>query len=187
MNVLKLISRTAASPTQDEAMMCARQKGCIGLLAMQSLLTIQALLSPVTYPEILLLLVAFTSSRDPWTTPLSISTATNLLSKLSDQAHRKEFIIDFILQKFIRPLFSKSKLEAITTTGRKAMPSSAPLRRFDVRDADERTKPWTIDVPYAVTVFEWTVANSSVRLLHTLHGHFHLMGIYQDNWSPLSL
>ena len=46
------------------------------------------------------------------------------------------------------------------------MPSSAPPRRFEAKDADEKDKPWMFDTPYSVTVLEWAVGNSSVRLWH---------------------
>ena len=42
------------------------------------------------------------------------------------------------------------------------MPSSAPPRRFEAKDLDEKSRPWMFEVPYTIVVFEWAVLNSSV-------------------------
>ncbi|KAG0651535.1 tRNA nucleotidyltransferase [Hyphodiscus hymeniophilus] len=163
-------ANSLTAPLRDRVILFARQKGVTGLCALQTLLDIQTLPQNID-PRILLALTAFTSSRDPWTTTVSESTATAILSKLLSHVRSKSFIVDHVLHTFIRPLFSKSKLEAVTASGRKAMPSSAPPPRFDVKSADERAKPWMFDVPYAITVFEWAVANSSEEIATA---HFNL-------------
>lgn len=78
------------------------------------------------------------------------------------QIRSEEFVVDFILQKFIRPLFSKSKPDTITTAGRKAIPSSAPRKPFDVAELERASRPWKYDAVYSVTVFGWMVENVSV-------------------------
>lgn len=111
-------------------------------------------------PQHLLSCVVY-SSRDAWITSSVSKIAMDDLSKHNEQVSSREFIVDFLLQSFIRPLFSKSKPSSITSTGRKAMPSSEPAKRFDV-GAEKRDKPWKYEVVYAVTVLEWVVENSSV-------------------------
>jgi len=101
------------------------------------------------------------SSRDPWAGSSVSKIATNHISKHKERIYSREFIVDFLLQAFIRPIFSSSRPSTITSTGRKAMPSSAPVKSLDV-GAERRNKPWKYDTVYAVTVLEWAVLNSTV-------------------------
>jgi hypothetical protein len=84
-----------------------------------------------------------------------------------ENAHEVEgpdFIIDFLLQSIIRPLFSKSKPAAITAAGRKSMPSSAPPRNYNISESlDPARKPWKYTSPFSIAVLEWAVTNSSVN------------------------
>lgn len=113
-------------------------------------------------PQILLSLLAFTNARDPWTIPSTLTSAKSLLSKHSGQLSSADFVIKFLIQSFIRPLFSKSKPSAITSTGRKAMETSAPPKKIDFNELDQSSKPWKYDAVYAVTVFGWAAENVSV-------------------------
>lgn len=86
-------------------------------------------------PEILISLTAFTNPLDAWSTPVTLSLATALLSTHTHQTQNSDFIATYLLQNFIRPLFLKSKkIESITVSGRKAMPTSAPTKRFDAAE-----------------------------------------------------
>jgi hypothetical protein len=161
------ITVAGASTSEDEVLLVARKMIDAGLVAIQSLLDLHTNPNPAISPQILRSLLAFTSSRDSWTTPLSLSTTAAILSRYQQQTQSKDFIVDYVLQGFIRPLFSKAKPEAVTASGRKAMPSSAPRRRFDVKDEEERTRPWMHDVPQTVSIFEWAVKSSSVGLFVT--------------------
>lgn len=105
-------------------------------------------------------LIAY-SSRDSWSTDEISNLVAELMEEKSDQLHSSTFIIDHILQKFIRPSFSRSRPTTVTETGRKAMPSSEPSKHFDIA-AEKRNKPWKYRDVYAVTVFEWAVENSMV-------------------------
>ncbi|KAF8849142.1 hypothetical protein BDZ45DRAFT_604813 [Acephala macrosclerotiorum] len=118
-------------------------------------------------PNILISILAFTSARDPWTTPTAQKVAESLLSSNCIQAQSEKFIF-FVLHVFIRPLFSKSKPDAITSTGRKAMPTSAPPKRYDVAASDRASKPWKYESPYSITVFSWlaTVASQDTITAH---------------------
>ena len=115
-------------------------------------------------PETLLTLLSFTSPRDPWSTPFTLRTSTYLLSLHTAQTETTDFITNFLLQSIIRPLFSKSKPIAVTSSGRKSMPTSAPPKKFDAGGNNRSTKPWKYEAPYTITVLEWTVLNSSVGL-----------------------
>lgn len=86
-----------------------------------------------------------------------------MLEEDTKQVESSEFVVDYILQKLIRPLFSKSRPSTVTETGRKAMPSSEPPKRFDI-DAEKKDKPWKYRDAYTITVFEWVVENASVSV-----------------------
>lgn len=155
------------------AISLARHKGTLGLSALKYLLGFfpesPNKSSTQLDPNILTAILAFTSSRDSWTTSAAQGLAQSLLSFYTSQIHSKEFIIDHVIQSFIRPLFSKSKPEAITSTGRKAMPTSAPPKKHDVAELDRGSRPWKYEAPYSVTVFAWAVNNASVCYYFHLH------------------
>jgi hypothetical protein len=148
----------------------ARQKGIAGLLIFQeTLLKLYEGPPENLDPQVLLSCIAFSSPHDPWTTAYSLSIAQDILSKYEHQSHTSAFIVDYVLQQFIRPLFSISKRpKAITASGRKAMSSSAPPRKFDAADHDPVNLPWMYEVPYTITVFEWAVSNSTVCITYLL-------------------
>ncbi|KUJ07030.1 uncharacterized protein LY89DRAFT_632043 [Mollisia scopiformis] len=156
----------SSSAQQQRAVYLARFKGAIGLSSLNTLFELRSTKGP-RQPDskILLAILAFTSSRDSWTSPIAKTLAQGLLSPYTQQIHSKEFIIGHVIQLFIRPLFSKSKPEAITSTGRKAMPTSAPPRRHDVAELERASKPWKYEAPYSVTVFSWAVENASQEII----------------------
>lgn len=151
------------STSRETTLHLTNLKATLGLKALLSLQYLHQS-PPKDLPQpVLLSLLVFTSSRDPWTTPPSLSSAQLLLSKYAHQTQTTEFLINYILQSIIRPLFSKSKPSAITSSGRKAMPSSAPPKRFEAADMDRSTKPWKYEAVYSVTVFRRAVEHTPVR------------------------
>jgi hypothetical protein len=149
----------------DSALLTARQKGLAGLLTLsESLLAAYTAIPESLDPKLLLTLIAF-SSQDPWTTPTSRNLSTEILSNYNHQTLTSSFINNYILQQVIRPIFSLAKRPStITPSGRKAMPTSAPPRRYDASDLDPVNLPWIYEKPYTITVFEWAVVNSTVRI-----------------------
>jgi hypothetical protein len=138
-----------------EAAVISQQLGLDGLRCLQTLLEFLSPLSRASCHNVFLSAVSFTSSRDPWTTTSSPSIATDILR---ENAHEVEG------PNFIRPLFSKSKPAAITAAGRKAMPSSAPPRNYNISESlDPARKPWKYTSPFSIAVLEWAVTNSSVN------------------------
>jgi Tti2 family len=159
-NSLFIDSQTA---TLEKAIVTSQRLGLHGLQCLQSLLALHPLPSDASGLEILLSVISFTSPSDPWTTISSESIAAGILREPAHEILDPGLIIDFLLQNIIRPLFSKSKPAAITATGRKAMPSSAPPRNYSVSDSlDPAKKPWKYTSPFSIAVFEWAVKNSSV-------------------------
>ena len=149
----------------DKAIATAQRLGLHGLQCLQSLLALHPLPSDTSGLTILLSAISFTSPRDPWTTISSESIAAGILREHAHGILAPGLIIDFVLQSIIRPLFSNSKPAAITATGRKAMPSSAPPRNYSVSDSlDPVKKPWKYTSPFSIAAFEWAIENSSVIL-----------------------
>lgn len=144
--------------------MISQQLGLHGLRCLRTLLALLSQPAGTSSYNIFLSAISFTSSRDSWTTISSQSIATSILQEHLHEVEYPEFIIDFVLQSIIRPLFSKSKPAAITATGRKAMPSSAPPHNYTVSESlNPARKPWKYTSPFSIAVLEWAVTNSSVN------------------------
>jgi hypothetical protein len=138
--------------------------GYHGLRCLQALLALRPLSDGLPSRQILLSAIAFTSSHDKWTNSSCTSIAASILQEHAHEIHSPEFVIEFLLQAVIRPLFSKSRPATITATGRKAMASSAPPRNYNKPDSfDPTLKPWKYTSPFSITVVEWVVENSPVN------------------------
>ncbi|KAE8450432.1 hypothetical protein EG329_006507 [Mollisiaceae sp. DMI_Dod_QoI] len=156
----------SSSVQNQRAIHLARHRGALGLSSLSYLLQNSfAKHSNLLDPTILVSIIAFESSRDTWTMPAAQNMAQKLLSSYQAQVQSKEFIIDHVLQSFIRPLFSRSKPDTITSTGRKAMPTSAPSRKHDIGALDRASKPWRYEAPHSVTVFSWAVKYASQEII----------------------
>jgi len=133
-----------------------------GLSTLNHLHSLYPIPSSTLPPEILLSLIVYTSSRDAWTQSSLSSLATSLLTNYETQTSNLEFIKDYLLEKVIKPLFSKSRPETVTASGRAAMASSAPGKRYDV-EAEKASQPWRYRDIWAVGILEWIVETSNVR------------------------
>ena len=161
----------------------ARQRGTLGLQSIYKLLQLpdtQQKCVP-TSSEFLISILAFTSAGDVWSTPTSLATAQQLLTlpSIQNSLQAPDFVSVDILQGFIRPLFSASKPRTVTSAGRKAMPSSAPLKRHDFSE-ERASKPWLYETVYAVTVLEWAVREISVRITSSFPLSSDLMPVYSE-------
>ncbi|TVY43250.1 Uncharacterized protein LSUB1_G000919 [Lachnellula subtilissima] len=139
-------------------------KAALGLESLQILIAQLSYPRPSAIdPKIIITLITFSSTMDPWTTPAILSRSTSLLSLYTSQTHTQDLIIT-LLNTFIRPLFSHSKPSTVTSSGRKAMPSSAPLPKYDVA-AERTSKPWKYETVYAVRVLSWVVETSPGEII----------------------
>ncbi|RDW69699.1 hypothetical protein BP6252_08719 [Coleophoma cylindrospora] len=148
-----------------QSLQAAISMGEAGLDAITNLIQLNTQVALKLENQVLLSLIAFTDKRDVWTSQKSLSNAQAILSRCSEQIKSKEFLVDFLLKETIRPLFSKSKPAAITSTGRKAMPTSAPPRRFETADMDPANKPWKFKDLWAITVFNWIVDHTEETIV----------------------
>jgi hypothetical protein len=111
-------------------------------------------------PQTLLRITAFSPPEGA-----SPNSADAILSRAlrSDEGQEKttSFIIDTILQSYLRPLFSKATTK-LTPAGRpSAYQDTTPLP--DTR-LNQETPAWKTEGPRSVAVFRWAVANSNVLL-----------------------
>ncbi|EPE35759.1 hypothetical protein GLAREA_05097 [Glarea lozoyensis ATCC 20868] len=133
---------------REKALTLIRQKANHGLKILQQLITKIYPSAPKSLPEsVLLSLIAYTnpSPHTPWTSPSCSEIATTILSKYTHQTHTQEFFSVYLLQKVIRPFFSTSAPETVTSTGRKAIPSSAPQKKTGTEEFERSRKPWKYD------------------------------------------
>ena len=105
---------------------------------------------------------AFTHVKDPWTRLESIEVAQGLLTSYLEIIDPRQCgeLINSLLRETVRPLFTKSKSNAITGQGRKAInPSRGDLVALG---SDIEVKPWKHRQVYVVTVFRWALEQLSV-------------------------
>lgn len=110
--------------------------------------------------SIIITLAIFTDERDRWTTHKSAEMALSFLSNHAHIAKEPATLIDHILRKSIRPLFSKSKNPSITAQGRKAI--LVLPTRFEALEDEKEIKPWKYEKGYIITVFRWALQNLDV-------------------------
>ncbi|ORY59663.1 uncharacterized protein BCR38DRAFT_526961 [Pseudomassariella vexata] len=116
-------------------------------------------------------ITAFTSVKDSWTTETSSSLAHGILkAHLQVGKAQQKFIVETVLNGFLRPLFSKSRPATVTASGRKA--EFVEASRYAGLDAQsEAFKQWKHSQRYAITVFEWAVVQADEELLRK---HWHM-------------
>lgn len=133
---------------------------CLDLLAQRSIHAVAAA------DQVLLTLTAFVDESEPWVPSVEVSTqASNLLDRLLGDARAKEqFMAGSVLQRYLRPLFSKSKPEAITSTGRKAAFVDPFRGRGEgLPDDSAETKPWKFTDLRAIPAVAWVIREADVR------------------------
>ncbi|KAF7860416.1 hypothetical protein EAF04_008542 [Stromatinia cepivora] len=145
-----------------------RDKYSFCILSISYLLEISS--NPLQQPKnfTLLSLIPFTSTKNPWTTPQSQQIATTILEKHSLYVQSSKFLVTYLLKSFIRRIFSGTTiLKSITASSRKAVPSSAPPRHFDIRESSPSRQPWRSNIPHTIPVLQWIIESISPDILRT--------------------
>ena len=133
---------------------------CLDLLAQRSIPAVAAA------DQVLLTLLAFADESEPWVPSVEVSAqASSLLDRLLGDARAKEqFMAESILQRYLRPLFSKSKPESITSSGRKAAFVDPFRGRGEgLPDDSAETKPWKFTDLRAIPAVAWVIKEADVR------------------------
>ncbi|ESZ95200.1 hypothetical protein SBOR_4431 [Sclerotinia borealis F-4128] len=116
----------------------------------------------------LLSLIPYTTTKNPWTTSQSQRIAAAILEKHDLYIKSPEFLVTHLLQSFIRPIFSKTPApKSVTASSRKAAPSSAPPRHFDIRELSPSRQPWRSNIPYTIPILQWIIEYIPSDLLRT--------------------
>lgn len=111
--------------------------------------------------DILLSWIAYTNVDDPWTSKDLQEKVGELINRHQEQTRTPDFIVDYILTGFIRPLFSSSRVPVITSQGRKAI-SASSISLHQANSLDSSSKVWKSHDVHAVAVFEWAVGHMDV-------------------------
>ncbi|KAK1596243.1 uncharacterized protein LY79DRAFT_509761 [Colletotrichum navitas] len=115
----------------------------------------------------LVCVAAYTDSQDAWTTPSAASSSEDILSNSLNNDTRHAFIASAVLEHFIRPVFSRTASNRITSTGRKAHfinDDKSQVTRDSVTGTTE-SRPWKSTQVHAITVFAWAVKHASESLI----------------------
>lgn len=108
-------------------------------------------------PQTLLRITAFTSPLG--TSQIALSILSRAFRSDDGQQRKTAFIVDIILQSYLRPLFSKSSAK-LTPAGRPAAyqdPTPLPDTRLN-----QETPAWKKEGLRAVAVFRWAAENADV-------------------------
>ncbi|KAK1953573.1 hypothetical protein LY78DRAFT_594282 [Colletotrichum sublineola] len=115
----------------------------------------------------LVCIAAYTDSQNAWTTTSAASSSEDVLSSSLNNDTMHKFIASTLLERFIRPVFSRTASNRITSTGRKAYfinDDQSQVTRDPVTETTE-IKPWKSTQIHAITVFAWAVKHSSEHLI----------------------
>jgi hypothetical protein len=121
--------------------------------------------------EVLYALLVYTDNTlTTWCSPPTTAKATALLEQqfsVPGSPTKEQFLTDAVLQKYLRPLFSKSKPSSITASGRKAeYTDSAAARGENMPEESPLTKPWKYTDQRAIPALAWAVRTADVSSSH---------------------
>lgn len=120
--------------------------------------------------DVLLTLLSFTDDSESWHSNNRGIIATRVLEQQfalpGATPTKDQFLADTVLQRYLRPLFSRSKPASVTASGRKAEYSEGALSRGEsMPDESVRTKPWKYNDLRAIPAVAWAVHEVQVSLL----------------------
>ncbi|OHF01408.1 hypothetical protein CORC01_03164 [Colletotrichum orchidophilum] len=107
----------------------------------------------------LIVVAAYTDCREAWTTVNAELYAREILGHSMDSDQKHAFINSAVLERFIRPIFSRTCSSRITSTGRKAHFADDSQDGFasNVISVTDDARLWKTTQTHAVTVFSWAV------------------------------
>ncbi|OAA56014.1 hypothetical protein ISF_07612 [Cordyceps fumosorosea ARSEF 2679] len=106
--------------------------------------------------DFLLPLIPYTEVGRPWNTDAAASTAKSLVDGQLSGEKKQDFVTRVVLQRYLRPLFSKST-SSVTAEGRPALFREPPPPNGGFH---EQKAAWKDAGPHVVTVFAWAVEAS---------------------------
>ncbi|KAF7947539.1 hypothetical protein EAE96_008625 [Botrytis aclada] len=146
----------------------SKEKYNLCILSIEHLLSVFLKTLQPPKDSTLLSLIPFTNTNYAWTTLQSQLIAVTILDKYESYAKSPEFLVNHLLRSFIRLIFSEAPTpESITASSRKAFPSSAPPRHFDILESSPSKQPWRSNIPYTIPILQWIVDVIPPDLLRT--------------------
>jgi hypothetical protein len=119
--------------------------------------------------QLLLRLAAFIDPQYPWTTPEAGRISSSILDRIlpydDAQRSREKFIVESILQGYLRPLFSRTTSK-VTSSGRPSAYQEDAAARMETR-LNVEEPAWKKEGPHALAIFQWAVTASD-RIGHSL-------------------
>lgn len=109
----------------------------------------------------LITIIAFTDAHQPWSSEAAAAEALKIADSQFAVRSRDSFVVDGILQNYLRPLFSKSRPATVTASGRKAEFSEEADPHQGLENETRKIKPWKYGDLRATSVFAWAVASAS--------------------------
>lgn len=131
---------------------------------LQRLQSIASRLDEAVDPSSLVQLLSFSDPNDSWISQEATDLASVLLAKFKVHLQSQDFIVNYILTDFIRPLFAEYKPAAVTTQGRKAQNPSI----LKQRGSELNPRPWTSHDSSAVSSFRWAVVYADASKLYPM-------------------
>ncbi|KAL2135876.1 hypothetical protein VTI74DRAFT_6475 [Chaetomium olivicolor] len=117
--------------------------------------------------EVLLTLLALTDEAQEWSNPEIATISGTLLEQYFNTGalSKEQFITDTVLQRYLRPLFSRSKPASITASGRKAAYADNSATHGQIPDDTAVTKPWKYTDLRAIPAAAWAVHEADTQLV----------------------
>ncbi|KAI6376732.1 hypothetical protein MCOR25_002697 [Pyricularia grisea] len=119
-------------------------------------------------PQVLVTAVAYADPDLPWTTPAASQLAREVIEAivLAADVSKDAIVVDWLLKDYLRPLFTRSKPDTVTDSGRKAHFAPEPDSTDGVLNRETRAaKPWKHVDLRAVPAFAWALKEADKDLM----------------------
>ncbi|KAF6808268.1 poly polymerase protein [Colletotrichum plurivorum] len=164
--VTKIVNQVAASLTRSSSEELSQETASSGG-ALDILRILVCDFGAFIDDATLVIVTAYTDSRVAWSNEHMASNARTILDRTLAQDRKRLFITSVVLDRYIRPVFSRESSSRITQTGRVAHYTNGTPHRGsqDILAADTIRKPWKHERNHAVAVFTWAVGESNESLI----------------------
>lgn len=110
--------------------------------------------------------ICFLDPQGAWYTPETSKLASIFIDRILNEFECKHQTIHFaimgLLEDHVKPQFAMSKSSVLTEQGRKAIYLGTDNQMYG--DNETQTKPWKVDHVHILTILQWILENSDVRI-----------------------
>lgn len=131
------------------------------IIASLDLITNSKVLENDILNEVLLALIVYSAPQESWSSADISKACSNLLEKFESHYSSSDFMVKFVLQSFIRPLFAQ-RHRHVTPAARKIMSDNLPAPRLTVDQVDDKSQAWKSEKPYSLSVLAWVMQHINV-------------------------